>query len=133
MLRPLGLGRKAALPFLTNICSLVDRAIMQHDVPLPIQPSSPTSSRQTALSVMQAEYTRAVSLPLESARDVDTTSLGRLHREAYRPVKGEVSLPSESLRAALNQVCHITLSWKARQERRRNGLRRLSRYCSLSG
>ena len=66
---------------------------------------------------MQEQYTKALSLLVEKAKELDTTSLGRLHREAYHQVKGEVSLPSESLRVALNQTCHITRSWKARRKR----------------
>lgn len=42
---------------------------------------------RAALSAMQAEYTRAVSLLLESAKELNTTSLGRLHREAYHRIK----------------------------------------------
>lgn len=102
---------------MTNVCLLVYNGFMRHDVSLRIQLLRPTASKRAALSAMQAEYTRAVSLLLESAKELDTTSLGRLHRESYHRIKGEVSLPSESLRVALNQTCHIMRSWKARLKR----------------
>ncbi|HEY3314791.1 MAG TPA: hypothetical protein VGL40_05835, partial [Bacillota bacterium] len=54
---------------------------------------------------------------VEKAKGLNTTSLVRLHREAYHQVKAEVSLPSESLRVALSQTCHIMRSWKARQKK----------------
>ncbi|MDP2662387.1 MAG: transposase [Dehalococcoidia bacterium] len=85
-----------------------------------IQLLNPTTSKCKALSAMQAEYTKALSLLLESAKELDTTSLGKLHREAYHRVKTEVSLPSEALRMALNQTCHIMRSWKDRQRKGRN-------------
>ena len=94
---------------------------MQHDVSLRIQLLDLTSSKCKALSAMQAEYLKALSLLLETAKELDTTSLGRLHREAYHRVKAEVSLPSEALRMALNQTCHIMRSWKDRQRKGRNG------------
>ncbi len=95
---------------------------MRDHISLKVKLLEPTAKKVRALSAMQEQYTKALSLLVEKAKELDTTSLGRLHREAYRQVKGEVLLPSESLRVALNQTCHIMRSWKARRERGlRNG------------
>lgn len=90
---------------------------MQENVSLKVRLLEPTTRKVRALSAMQEQYTKALSLLVEKAKELNTTSLGRLHREAYHEVKAEVSLPSESLRVALNQTCHIMRSWKARRER----------------
>ena len=81
--------------------------------------STPATDRQQAGCPVghAGGVQRAVSLLLESAKELDTTSLGRLHREAYHRIKSEVSLPSESPRVAPNQTCHIMRSWKARLKR----------------
>lgn len=94
---------------------------MQTTVSLKIRLLAPTTKKVQALAEMQSAYTKAVSLLLESAKEIDTTSLGKLHRKAYHAVRSEVPLPSESLRMALNQTCHIMRSWKARLKSGHNG------------